>query len=130
VQAGCSAILDGLAWCLGEEGDSCIVPAPMYPAFTNDFWARSRVHLHMAQTTGVCVCVCVCACVRACVRACVFACVYIHLCIYIGPDYTLTRAILDKSYTECVAAGRPPKMLLMCSPCNPTGINFFVYIHL
>ncbi len=73
VQAGCSAILDGLAWCLGEEGDSCIVPAPVYPAFTNDFWARSRVHLHMAQTTGVCVCVCVCVC--ACVRACEFACV-------------------------------------------------------
>ena len=75
VQAGCSAILDGLAWCLGEEGDSCIVPAPVYPAFTNDFWARSRVHLHMAQTTGVCVCVCV--------RACVFVCVCVYIYIYI-----------------------------------------------
>ena len=74
VQAGCSAILDGLAWCLGEEGDSCIVPAPVYPAFTNDFWARSRVHLHMAQTTGVCVCVCVCVCVLVCVHASLRVC--------------------------------------------------------
>jgi len=40
---------------------------------------------------------------------------HIYIYIYIGPDYTLTRAILDKAYTECVAAGRPPKMLLLCS---------------
>ena len=50
VQAGCGAILDSLAWCLGEEGQSCICPAPLYPAFVNDFYARARVHLHMAQT--------------------------------------------------------------------------------
>jgi hypothetical protein len=60
-----------------------------------------------------------------------YICIYIY--IYIGPDYTLTRAILDKAYTECVAAGRPPKMLLLCSPCNPTGLKkkkFFLLAYL
>ena len=28
------------------------MPAPVYPAFVNDFWSRSRVHLHMAQTNA------------------------------------------------------------------------------
>ena len=89
VQAGCSAILDSLAWCLGEEGDACIVPAPVYPAFANDFWARARVHLKMAQTHH--------------------------------PDYSLTREVLDQAYGECLSEGKPPKMLLLCNPCNPTG---------
>lgn len=89
VQAGCGAILDSLAWCLGEEGDSCICPAPLYPAFSNDFWARARIHLHVAQT--------------------------------FHPDYALTEEVLDKAFDECLAAGRPAKMLLLCNPCNPLG---------
>ena len=89
VQAGCGAILDSLAWCLGEEGDSCICPAPLYPAFANDFWARARIHLHAAQT--------------------------------FHPDYALTEQVLDKAFDECLAAGKPARMLLLCNPCNPLG---------
>jgi aspartate/methionine/tyrosine aminotransferase len=44
VQAGCGAILDSLAWSLCDEGDSCITPGPIYPAFPNDFQARARVN--------------------------------------------------------------------------------------
>ena len=42
-QAGASAILDQLAWTLCEDGDSMLTPAPLYPAFPNDFKARARV---------------------------------------------------------------------------------------
>jgi len=92
VQAGCGAILDSLAWCLAEEGDACITPAPVYPAFSNDFYARARIHLHMAQTHH--------------------------------PHYTLTEEALEKTYTECIEKGRPPKILLICNPCNPTGMIY------
>jgi aspartate/methionine/tyrosine aminotransferase len=49
-QAGVMATVDSLAWCLGEAGDACIVPGPVYPAFPYDFYARARIHLHVAQT--------------------------------------------------------------------------------
>ena len=78
-----------MAWCLAEEGDSCIVPGPHYPAFENDFHARARVHLHVADTAH--------------------------------PDYEITEDILQRAFDECVALKRPPKLLLLCNPCNPTG---------
>lgn len=34
--AGCSAILDSLFYCVCDEGDGVLIPAPYYPAFDND----------------------------------------------------------------------------------------------
>jgi hypothetical protein len=34
--AGCSAILDSLFYCLCDEGEGVLIPAPYYPAFDND----------------------------------------------------------------------------------------------
>jgi hypothetical protein len=89
MQSGCGAIIDTMAWCLAEEGDACIVPGPLYPAFANDFQARARVHLHVADTEH--------------------------------PDYEITEEVLQRAYDECVAQKKPPKLLLLCNPCNPTG---------
>lgn len=38
--AGCSAILDNMFYCLCDEGDGVLIPAPYYPAFDNDLQAR------------------------------------------------------------------------------------------
>lgn len=37
--AGCSALLDNLFWCICDEGDGILIPAPYYPAFDNDLQA-------------------------------------------------------------------------------------------
>ncbi len=65
------------------------MPGPLYPAFANDFHARARVHLHVADTEH--------------------------------PRYEITEGVLQRAYDDCVAQGKPPKILLLCSPCNPTG---------
>lgn len=49
-QAGCSSILDSLAWCIAEEGQVCIIPGPIYPAFPKKFFTRSRVKLVVSPT--------------------------------------------------------------------------------
>ncbi|PSC76648.1 1-aminocyclopropane-1-carboxylate synthase [Micractinium conductrix] len=44
ISSGCSAILDNLFYCLCDEGDGVLIPAPYYPAFDNDLQAKCRVH--------------------------------------------------------------------------------------
>ncbi len=41
VGAGCSALLDHLAYVLGEPGDAVLVPAPCYAGFVGDLGARA-----------------------------------------------------------------------------------------
>lgn len=92
-QAGCGSIIDSLAWCLCEAGDSCIIPGPIYPAFYNDFMARARVTLHVATLSYT-------------------------------ENYTPTRLHLDQAFADCTAKGMPPKALIICQPCNPTGMMY------
>ncbi|KAL4458929.1 hypothetical protein ABPG75_013794 [Micractinium tetrahymenae] len=44
ISSGCSAILDNMFYCLCDEGDGVLIPAPYYPAFDNDLQAKCGVH--------------------------------------------------------------------------------------
>ena len=50
LQAGASALLDQLSWCLCDDGNSMMTAAPLYPAFPNDFKARGRVNMEVIKT--------------------------------------------------------------------------------
>ena len=41
--SGASAILDSMFFCIGDEGQSVLIPAPYYPAFDNDLSARAHL---------------------------------------------------------------------------------------
>ena len=41
--SGASAILDAMFYCLGEDEQSVLIPAPYYPAFDNDLSARNNL---------------------------------------------------------------------------------------
>ena len=50
LQAGASALLEQLSWCLCDDGNSMMTAAPLYPAFPNDFKARGRVNMEVIKT--------------------------------------------------------------------------------
>jgi len=92
--SGCGAILDSLAWCLCEDRDGCIIPAPAYPAFDNDLSVRSGlnvVHTDMEIVNG---------------------------------EFSLSIESLEAAYTKAVRQGSRPKMLLVTNPQNPSGRLF------
>lgn len=43
ILSGCSGILDNLFYCLADEGESVLIPAPYYPAFDNDLEAKDNL---------------------------------------------------------------------------------------
>jgi 1-aminocyclopropane-1-carboxylate synthase len=43
ILSGCSGILDNLFYCLADEGESVLIPAPYYPAFDNDLEAKNSL---------------------------------------------------------------------------------------
>lgn len=43
ILSGCSSIIDSLFFCLGEAGQSVLIPVPYYPAFDNDLEARCNL---------------------------------------------------------------------------------------
>lgn len=45
IAAGCGAIIESLFWLLTEEGDSAIIPGPIYPSFIIDTYGRRKVNL-------------------------------------------------------------------------------------
>ncbi|MEX0799529.1 MAG: aminotransferase class I/II-fold pyridoxal phosphate-dependent enzyme, partial [Bacteriovoracaceae bacterium] len=49
VQSGVSSVCEALSFCLFEEGDELIVPAPFYSGFSFDFEARFKVKLVSVQ---------------------------------------------------------------------------------
>ena len=51
IQAGCGSILDSLFWLLANEGDSAILPGPIYPNFFVDGFLRCRVNIEVAKTS-------------------------------------------------------------------------------
>ena len=50
ITAGAGAIIESLFWLLTEEGDSAIIPGPIYPSFMIDAYSRCKVNLQVAQT--------------------------------------------------------------------------------
>lgn len=50
-QSGTSSILNTLLWVLCDEGDSVLIPAPYYSAFTTDLTAVARVRIVPVRTT-------------------------------------------------------------------------------
>ena len=48
VQAGCGSILESLFYMLANEGDSIILPGPIYPNFMVDAFLRARVSIEVA----------------------------------------------------------------------------------
>lgn len=51
IQAGCGAILESLFWTLADEGDSVILPGPVYPNFFVDGYLRAAVNIEVAKTS-------------------------------------------------------------------------------
>jgi hypothetical protein len=54
IGAGAVALLNGLFYLLGEEGDACLIPAPYYAAFESDMSVVSGIvpfAVHMANPT-------------------------------------------------------------------------------
>jgi aspartate/methionine/tyrosine aminotransferase len=49
VQNGVSAICESLAFCLFNEGDTLLMPAPYYPGFAYDFSMRFKVHIETVE---------------------------------------------------------------------------------
>jgi len=88
---GCGCLVNTLAWCLAESGDSCIIPAPYYPAFDNDLNVVSNVvpvPAFLEQTNC---------------------------------GFVLTQSCLDAAYDTSLNQGHRPLMLLLTNPNNPTG---------
>ena len=47
---GCGSCLDTLFHVLCDEGDACLLPAPLYPTFINDLESRAKVHVQVVPT--------------------------------------------------------------------------------
>ena len=43
ILSGCTGVLEALFYCLGDEGQTVLIPAPYYPAFDNDTEARAHL---------------------------------------------------------------------------------------
>eukprot|EP00898_Chlorokybus_atmophyticus_P006547 jgi/Chlat1/6894/Chrsp52S06632 len=53
--SGITGLLDVVAFCLADEGDALIIPAPYYPAFETDFGYRAnvcRIPAHRSAANG------------------------------------------------------------------------------
>lgn len=93
-QAGAGSVLAQLSYLLGDANDGVLVTAPNYPAFAGDFDIYGGMKLHTVQGTAA------------------------------GSPYVPTVADLDRVYDEAIAAGHPPRILIICQPNNPTGILY------
>lgn len=97
VTPGCVAALVQLSLLLFEVNDAILIPTPMYPALIADFNNYGDVHTHHIN----------------------------------GENHDedrvfgyITAHALDAAYDEAVAAGHPPKAVLLCNPSNPLGILY------
>ena len=43
ILGGCTGVLENTFYCLGDDGDSVLIPAPFYPAFVNDLEAKANL---------------------------------------------------------------------------------------
>lgn len=88
---GVSAILDSLAWCICDEGDSILIGRPFYVGFVSDFTNRSKVDLVPVAFGDV------------------------------DPMSLAAVAEYDKVMEQAKSQGKKIKALVLCSPHNPLG---------
>ncbi|KAF6223285.1 hypothetical protein HO133_000127 [Letharia lupina] len=88
---GVSAVLDSLAWCICDEGDSILIGKPFYVGFVSDFMNRAKVDL-VAVTFGE-----------------------------VDPMSLAAVAHYERAMKEAVTRGKKLKALVLCSPHNPLG---------
>lgn len=103
ISSGCSAILDNMFYCLCDEGDGVLIPAPYYPAFDNDLQAKCCVHplpFYLTETGAA----------------------------GSGANHGTNgsspgsiRQQLDAAAAEAAARGIPVRGLLITNPNNPLG---------
>jgi aspartate/methionine/tyrosine aminotransferase len=51
IQAGCGSIIESLCWLLANQGDSVILPGPIYPNFFVDSFNRCQLNMEVAKTS-------------------------------------------------------------------------------
>lgn len=88
---GVSAILDCLAWCICDEGDSILIGRPFYVGFVSDFMNRAKVDL-VAVAFGD-----------------------------VDPMSLAAVARYERALEEATSRGKKIKALVLCSPHNPLG---------
>lgn len=96
-QSGVGSLLDTLGHCLGDPGDSVLIPTPYYPGFDSDFGKRAGLRTVPVRTDA----------------AGAGATIESSLCP--------TEAQLEQAVAACTAAGSKPCMLVLTHPHNPTG---------
>lgn len=88
---GVSAILDSLAWCICDEGDSILIGRPFYVGFVSDFMNRAKVDLVPVAFGDV------------------------------DSMSLEALAHYEKALKEATMHGKKIKALVLCSPHNPLG---------
>ncbi|KAL9067827.1 MAG: hypothetical protein Q9161_006645 [Pseudevernia consocians] len=86
---GVSAILDCLAWCICDEGESILIGRPFYVGFVSDFMNRAKVDL-VAVAFGE-----------------------------VDPMSLAAVADYERAIEEAIRRGTKVRALVLCSPHNP-----------
>ncbi|GAM28349.1 hypothetical protein SAMD00019534_115250 [Acytostelium subglobosum LB1] len=100
VGAGTTALLEGIFFALCDQGDSVIIPSPMYPAFVTDARVRAGVKVIPASLTDT----------AAAAEGKV--------------AFKINVEELERAYQKGKDEGSPVKAVVLCSPNNPTGTVF------
>jgi len=96
--AGCTAILELMAWVLCDEKDVAVIPAPSYPVYTQDINIKGKVERYDLQT---------------------------HFDLdNLGDKEILSLEKLETTKIHLEKEGKVFKLLLLTSPDNPTGRIF------
>ena len=101
VSAGCSALLDNLAFSLCEPGDAVLVPSPMYGAFRSDCRLKAGAVVVPCPTDVG------------------------RPQVVDGTSLTplqVTPAALQAGFDAAVKGGHKPRLLILTHPGNPTGV--------
>jgi aspartate/methionine/tyrosine aminotransferase len=96
VSGGCTALLYKLSVLMFEPGDSVLIPSPYYSAFGRDFANLGDVHVLPVVPADS----------------------------PWGSPAALSAADLDRAHAQALAAGRPPRALLISNPHNPLGVIY------
>ena len=96
--AGCTAILELMAWVLCDEMDVAVIPAPSYPVYTQDINNKAKVER--------------------------FDLVNHHEIDQLGNKEILSLDKLEETKSQLEKEGKRFKLLLLTNPDNPTGRIF------
>lgn len=120
IGAGCNAVLENLAICLAEAGDSVLIPTPYYAAFEFDLVARAGLKIqpvttldHNNEYEHV---------NNVSAKASSTTEVPVHM-------YYPNKSALDAAYEQSVIEhGSTPRILLLSSPNNPLGVCYPAHV--